>query len=137
MTRLFILAILSMTCISCVASQETDGNSCSVHRIDDVLQRPLFYKAGTFCGEVFVVRYRGSVRLLPRNDLPADTDIALLPTQRSIPRLGLVSDVPRPVTIKARVDPQEECFVPAQSREVCSPYPRPIIFDIEAVQESG
>lgn len=115
----------------CATTSASSSSECAVRQIDEVVRDAVGHAGQVFCGDVFVVTYGRTVRILSRADeMPPSNDLALLVTNNSRRLLRGLSRVPRRFYVVSRIDPMTECFSPSGSGEDCSPYVRPVFMHI-------
>lgn len=132
---LLLLAVGTAGCASTAQSSSASPASpvkCTVRSLQALADEPLRYVHGTFCGDVFAVRKERTVWLFRNAGDQPSFDLAMLVTTRSSKLLGRLTKAPRSYYIEANVDMMTECFAPVtgEDDEDCSPYKRPIFFDI-------
>ena len=132
---LVLTALVTGFAASCATAPAGADFACSVTRIEAVSQDAVAYAGQKFCGEVYVVEYGRSARIIIREDqMPPSNDIALLVASDTRRLLSSLSNVPQRFYIEARLDPVIQCFSPSASGEDCSPYRRPVIFHLFAAR---
>lgn len=127
-----LFAVLGLSAItSCATTPTRSSTQCAVREIQEVVRDAVGHDGEIFCGEVFVVLYDRTARILSRPDeMPPSNDLALLVTTDSRRLLIGLSTEPRLFYVEARIDPDVECFPPTESEEDCSPYVRPVVMHI-------
>lgn len=127
---IFSVLLLCLTA-ACATSARSSSARCSVSQIDEVERSPVRYAGGMFCGEVLAVEYGRTARILGgAGEMPPSSDLALLVTSTTRRRLVGLSTAPRRYYVRARIEPDLECFSPSESGEDCSPYRRPVLMHI-------
>lgn len=106
------------------------GSRCTVRSIDEVARDPMRYSEALFCGEVYIVAYERTARVLNAGEAPPLDDPTMLVTSATRGLLRDLSTTPSRFYIEARIDPQVQCFLPSESGEDCSPYLRPVSIHI-------
>lgn len=130
-------AILSIPA-GCAALSDSPNRKCDVLQLAAVLADPIKHSNKVFCGDVFVVEYSRTTRILNNvGDIPPSSDLALLVSSKSRRLLSGLSRVPQKFYMRARIEPMAVCFRPSESGEECSPYRRPIVFYIFSARRAS
>lgn len=126
-----MVAFTSILLAGCAShySDTSESNECDVHSLASITANPLSFQNAVFCGEVFVWRFRGTMRITQTaNELPS-YDVAFLVPAEGRRWLGEIGDTPKQFFIRARVEPQVECFrqrTDPLDEEGCVPFRRPV-----------
>jgi hypothetical protein len=122
---------LGLFAAACATTSGNGDSRCTVRSIDDVERDPLRYSEAVFCGDVYVVTYDRLARVLKNADeSPTSSDLTMLVTSSSRGLLRDLSTTPSRFYIRARLRPQEQCFVPSASGEECVPFSRPVFVNV-------
>lgn len=125
----------------CAYSREASQiDECDVHSLAIVAENPMPFQNKIFCGEAFVRIYRGTMRITPTSDEEPSYDITFLVPADGRRWLENINDVPQLFFIRARIDPQAECFrqrTDAPDEEGCLPFRRPVDLHITSARRGS
>lgn len=120
---------------ACAADNQRRGDSCEVTSLEELASSPLRFAGKRYCGKAFILKRSRSIYIVSGSNKQPSDDLSLLVTTASSRLLGPLNVRPKRYYIEASVDPMAECFAPpSDNGEECSPYRRPVFFDLEVAR---
>lgn len=136
----FLVVLCAIFILSgCSTVSHGQSRECTVTSLENIVQNPLRYKGGLYCGHGFLRRFDRTIIITRMYNEEPSLDLAIVVTD--IPSdITEINDIPKRFYIEAHIDVMEECFVQpeqnASSGEHCSPFRRPIFLNIRAAREN-
>lgn len=140
MTKIVILALGLLGAAGCLSATsgaprhaKIDASGCDISSLSPIIENALHFNGKIFCGEVFVRNYNDTVRVIQRSDEEPSYDVSFLVPADGRRWLGLVDESSTLFFIRARVEPQVECFrtrTDPLDEEGCVPFRRPVYLHI-------
>lgn len=112
-------------------SSQPRHRRCDVMSMEEISREPLVHAGQIFCGYAFAFRHNRDLILSNRrHEIESVNEFSFIVTTETSHRIHGVSNSAQRFYIRAIVDPQRECFIPAESGESCVPYAHPIFMHI-------
>lgn len=111
----------------------TETAGCDTHALSSIIADPVSFQGKVYCGEAFIRRGERTIWVLQSPDEEPSYEVSLLVAVEGRRALGQVDERPKPFFIRARIDPQIECFVTRTDpldEEGCVPFRRPVYLHI-------
>lgn len=117
-----------------------ETSRCQTSSLSSVIADPVSFQNKVYCGEAFIRRGERTIWILQSPDEEPSYDVSLLVAVDGRSRLGQIDETPSHFLIRARIDPQVECFATRTDpldEEGCVPFRRPVYFHIISARRTS